>query len=150
MAILHLTGSNLPQGLQILHRTDCKPEQIQSQEQKSPTLTLWSSSMQTITPSLPTRKRTFSATWTLSQRQTSFSVWPTKFVHQPQRDKNTPAPAIQIDNTNVDHFPYFGSLLSSKADIDADTKHRPSCASGSFSRLRKRVFKDHDIQARTN
>lgn len=57
-----------------------------------------------------------------------------------------------MDNTPleiVDHFPYLGSLLSSKADIDSEINHRLSCASGAYARLRKRVFEDRDLKAQT-
>lgn len=50
---------------------------------------------------------------------------------------------IHVDNNtheNVDLFPYLGSVLSSKADIDAEIHHRLSCASGAIARLRKRVW----------
>ncbi|KAJ3586058.1 hypothetical protein NHX12_012459 [Muraenolepis orangiensis] len=40
-------------------------------------------------------------------------------------------------------------LLSSKAVIDDEIHHRLSCASGAFSRLRKRVFENRDLQAKT-
>jgi hypothetical protein len=52
-----------------------------------------------------------------------------------------------ISLENVDHFPYLGSLLSSKADIDSEVNHRLSCASGIYARLRKRVFKVRDLTA---
>lgn len=50
---------------------------------------------------------------------------------------------------NMDHFTYLGSLLSSKAVIDDEMQHRLSCASGAFSRLRKRVFENRDLWTRT-
>lgn len=62
-------------------------------------------------------------------------------------------PNISIDNIqleNVDHFPYLGSLLSSKAVIDDEIHHHLSCANGAFTRLRKRVFENRNLQAKTN
>lgn len=50
---------------------------------------------------------------------------------------------------NVDRFQYLGSLLSSKANIDDEIHHRLSCVSGAFSRLRKRVFENRDLLAKT-
>ncbi len=57
-----------------------------------------------------------------------------------------------MDNTTleyVDHFPYLGSILSSKADIDSEVNRRLSCASGAYARLRRRVFEDRDLSAQT-
>ncbi|KAJ3585932.1 hypothetical protein NHX12_012339 [Muraenolepis orangiensis] len=78
----------------------------------------------------------------------------TQILHQPPPNSSTSVlpPNISIDNIrleNVDYFPYLGSLLSSKAVIDDEIHHRLSCASGAFSRLRKRVFENRDLQAKT-
>ncbi|KAK0142398.1 Craniofacial development protein 2 [Merluccius polli] len=42
-----------------------------------------------------------------------------------------------------------GSLLSSKATIDEEVHHRLSCASGAYSKLKKRVFENRDLQSKT-
>ena len=75
----------------------------------------------------------------------------TQILHQPPPNSNTPL-NISIDNTrlkNVDHFPYLGSLLSSKSTIDKEVPHRLSCARGAYSKLKKRGFEDRDLQSKT-
>ena len=55
----------------------------------------------------------------------------TQVLHQPPPDTLAPLPKITIANEgleNVDHFPYLGSYLSSKADIDSEIQY--CCASG--------------------
>ena len=73
-------------------------------------------------------------------------------LHQPPPDTLASPPTMTIANEgleNVDHFPYLGSHLSSKADIDSEIQHRICCASGAFAKLRKRVFEEPDLLART-
>ncbi|KAJ8398444.1 hypothetical protein AAFF_G00426990 [Aldrovandia affinis] len=68
-------------------------------------------------------------------------------------DEHSKAPTICVENNileNVDHYICLGSLLSTRAVIDAEIHHRIGCASGAFARLRKRVFEDQDIQTKTN
>ncbi|KAJ3584283.1 hypothetical protein NHX12_014779, partial [Muraenolepis orangiensis] len=84
----------------------------------------------------------------------AINIKKTQILHQPPPNSSTSVlpPNISIDNIrleNVDYFPYLGSLLSSKAVIDDEIHHRLSCASGAFSRLRKRVFENRDLQAKT-
>ena len=84
----------------------------------------------------------------------AINIKKTQVLHQPppNSDMLVLPPNISIDNIrleNVDHFPYLGSLLSSKAIIDDEIHHRLSCASVAFSRLRKRVFENRDLQAKT-
>ena len=84
----------------------------------------------------------------------AINIKKTQILHQPPPNSSIPVPPpnISIDNItleNVDHFPYLGSLLSSQAVIDHEIHHRLSCASGSFSRLRKRVFENRDLQPKT-
>ncbi|KAJ3614980.1 hypothetical protein NHX12_018549 [Muraenolepis orangiensis] len=83
----------------------------------------------------------------------ALNIKKTQILHQPPPNSSTPVlpPNISIDIRleNVDYFPYLGSLRSSKAVIDDEIHHRLSCASGAFSRLRKRVFENSDLQAKT-
>ena len=74
-----------------------------------------------------------------------------KILHQPPQNINA-RPDIFIDNTRLrtaDHFLFLGSLLSSKATIDKEVRRRLSCASGAYSRLKKTVFEDRNLQTKT-
>ncbi len=75
-----------------------------------------------------------------------------KVLHQCPPYQPAIQPNIKVDNTTleyVDHFPYLGSIISSKADIDSEVNHRLSCASGAYAKLRRRVFDDRDLSAQT-
>ena len=50
---------------------------------------------------------------------------------------------------NVQTFPYLGSVLSTKADIEAETLHRLKAASCAFGRLRERVFAERSLRKDT-
>ncbi len=55
----------------------------------------------------------------------------TQVLHQSPPYQLAIQPNIKVDNTTVeyvDYFPYLGSILSSKADIDSEVNHRLSCA----------------------
>ncbi len=60
--------------------------------------------------------------------------------------------SIKINNETlqtVEQFPYLGSFLSSKVNIDAEINHRLQCASAAYVKLWKRVFGNHDIRNQT-
>ncbi len=73
----------------------------------------------------------------------------TQVIYQPPPDKaHRTQPTVELGETvleNVDHFPYLGSHLSSRADLDDEIQHRLKCAGTAFGRLKQRVFQDHDI-----
>ena len=76
----------------------------------------------------------------------------TKVLYQPPPNGTSTPPAITVNETpveNVEEFPHLGSLLSTKANIDAEVNHRISCASAAFGKLRKRVFENKDILVNT-
>lgn len=78
----------------------------------------------------------------------------TQILHQPPPNSSRPVPPpnISINNItleNVNHFLYLGSLQSSQAVIDDEIHHRLGCASGSFARLRNKVFENRDLQPKT-
>ena len=61
-------------------------------------------------------------------------------------------PQISIDGTTLkaaDHFTYLGSVISNDASIDKDVDNRLAKASGSFGRLKKRVWKNHSLRLST-
>lgn len=58
---------------------------------------------------------------------------------------------ISTDNTvleDVDHFPYLGSLQSSKATAGDKIHHRLSGANGAYLKLRERIFAMRDLQTK--
>ncbi len=74
----------------------------------------------------------------------------TQVLHQSPPYQLAIQPNKKVDITTleyVDHFPYLGSILSSKADIDSKVNHHLICASGAYTRLRRRVFEDGDLSA---
>ncbi|KAK0131511.1 Parathyroid hormone/parathyroid hormone-related peptide receptor [Merluccius polli] len=54
-----------------------------------------------------------------------------------------------FEATRAVYGPSQRSLLSSKATIDEEVHHRLSCASGAYSKLKKRVFENRDLQSKT-
>ena len=78
----------------------------------------------------------------------------TQILYQPKPGDSAAAavPSLTIGNKaleNVDHFPYFGSHLSSKADIQDEIQYRLNCAGAAYGRLRTRVFQNRNIQTDT-
>ena len=76
----------------------------------------------------------------------------TKVLYQPAPGTNPEPPEIKVDGKVlevVDKFPYLGSLLSQKVNVDAEIQHRIQAASAAFGKLWNRVFKDHDIRNTT-
>jgi len=49
----------------------------------------------------------------------------------------------------VDQFPYLGSIIADKGDIDADVDRRIASASKAFGALRRTVFTDHQLSLKT-
>ncbi|KAJ8402831.1 hypothetical protein AAFF_G00361450 [Aldrovandia affinis] len=77
---------------------------------------------------------------------TLFAIFIAAILHL--TSQNLPE-GVKLVYRNVDHYAYLGSLLSTRAVIDAEIHHHIGCASGAFARLRKRVFEDRDIQTKT-
>ena len=50
---------------------------------------------------------------------------------------------------NVQTFPYLSSVLSTKADIEAEILHRLKAASCAFGRLCERVFQEKGLKKET-
>ncbi|KAM3595647.1 uncharacterized protein V6R79_000528 [Siganus canaliculatus] len=76
----------------------------------------------------------------------------TQILYQPAPDMPSQAPTISVDNNalkNIDQFVHLGSLLFTKAVIDAEIHHRVGCASAAFARLRDRVFENREIRTKT-
>ncbi|XP_062862816.1 uncharacterized protein LOC134324867 [Trichomycterus rosablanca] len=160
-AILHLTSKNLPQGVKIMYRTDGQLFYINRFRAKGQTTTVSIMELQyaddnaLVALSEENLQGTlFAFAKAYKQLGLAINIRQTQIFHQPPPNSSTPVlpPNISIDNIrleNVDHFPYLGSLLSSKTVIDDEIDHRLSCASGVFLRLRKRVFENRDLQAKT-
>ncbi|KAG8225842.1 hypothetical protein J437_LFUL004771 [Ladona fulva] len=65
----------------------------------------------------------------------------------PQIETAVSLASSQIEE--VDQFSYLGSLVTSKGDMDTEINHRFQCAAHAFYKLRKRVFKNKDLSAKT-
>nr|XP_061823852.1 uncharacterized protein LOC133611023 [Nerophis lumbriciformis] len=159
--ILHLTNIHLPQGVEIMYRTDGQLLNINRFRAKGQTTTISIMELQyaddnaLIALSEEDLQCTLSAfAKAYKQLGLAINIKKTQILHQSPPNSSAPVlpPNLSIDKIrleNVDHFPYLGSLLSSKAVIDDEIHHLLSCASGAFSRLRKRVFENRDLQAKT-
>ena len=160
-AILHLVGQHLPDGVKIMYRTDGQLFNINRFRAKGKITTTTITELQYADDNALAAHSEEDLQLILDAFATAYkqlglalNIKKTQILYQPPSNSTTPAspPVISVDKTrleNVDHFTYLGSLLSSKANIDEEIHHRLSCASGSFSRLRKRVFENRDLQART-
>ncbi len=76
----------------------------------------------------------------------------TEVLYQPPPTGPYEPPRITVNHkavVNVEEFPHFGSTVSTKANIDAEVRHRIICASAAFGRLRRRVFENKGILVST-
>lgn len=156
-SILHLTGNQLPQGVKIVYRAE-ELLNINRFRAKGQTTTVPITELQYADDNaivalseddLQCSLTAFAKAY--KQLGLAINIKKTQILFQPLPDCITP-PNIYIENTkleNVDHFPYLGSLLSSKATIDDEIHHRLSCTSAAYSRLKKRVFENRDLQSKT-
>jgi len=158
-AILHLTGQELPEGIPILYRTDGRLFNLNRFKAKSKVRSTTIIELQyaddnAIAAHSPEDLQGILNAFANAYRALglALNIKKTKVLYQPPPNQQSQQPVIKVDNTtleNVDHFTYLGSILSSKADIDCEVKHRLSCASGAYAKLRTRVFDDRDLRAQT-
>ncbi|XP_060759866.1 uncharacterized protein LOC132870238 [Neoarius graeffei] len=157
--ILHLTSQNLPEGLKFIYRTDSGLFNINMFRAKSKVLTSSIMELQYADDNalvalseadLQSIMDAFARAYQLLGLD--INIRKTQILYQPAPDTPSKAPAIHVDNNtleNVDRFMYLGSLLSTRADIDAEIHHRIGCASAAFARLRDRVFDNREILTKT-
>ncbi|XP_026084958.1 uncharacterized protein LOC113060279 [Carassius auratus] len=158
-AILHLTGQELPQGIPILYRTDGRLFNLNRIKAKSKVrnatiIELQYADDNAIASHSPEDLQDILNAFAKAYRALGLvlNIKKTQVLYQPPPNQPSLQPIMKVDNTtleSVDHFPYLGSILSSKADIDCEVNHRLSCASGAYAKLRKRVFDDRDLRAQT-
>lgn len=91
---------------------------------------------------------------TYKQLGLALNIKKTQVLYLPPPSITAPVspPNVSVNGTSLEivcHFTYFRSLLSPKANIDEEVHLRLNSASVYFSRLRKRVFENPDLQART-
>ncbi|XP_038637303.1 zinc finger MYM-type protein 1-like [Scyliorhinus canicula] len=91
-------------------------------------------------------------TFAETYRRIGFRLNPSKtqFLYQSSPGQDLVSPYIKINGEtlpNMEHFPYLGSHLSPKADIDAVIQHHFQSASASFRHLKPIVFDDPYICA---
>ena len=157
--ILHLIGKELPQGIPIWYRTDGRLFNLnrfkaKTKIRKTIIMELQYADDNAIAAHSAEDLQGILNAFAKAYRALglAMNIKKTQVLHQPPPNQPSTPPIINVDNTtlvNVDHFPYLGSFLSSKADIDSEVNHRLSCASGAYGRLRKRVFEDRDLRVDT-
>lgn len=91
---------------------------------------------------------------TYKQLGLALNIKKTQVLYLPPLTITAPVspPNVSVNGTSLEivgHFTYFRSLLSPKANIDEEVHLRLNSASVYFPRLRKRVFENQDLQART-
>ncbi len=158
-AILPLIGEELPQGIPIMYRTDGRLFNLSRLKAKSKVNCTTITELQYAddiviaahsAEDLQGIRNAFAKAYRALGLK--LNIKNTKVLHQCPPYQLAIQPNIKVDNTTleyVDHFPYLGSIISSKADIDSEVNHRLSCASGAYARLRRRVFEDRDLSAQT-
>ncbi|KAL7834458.1 hypothetical protein SRHO_G00287050 [Serrasalmus rhombeus] len=159
--ILYLISENLPQGVKIMYRTEGQLFNINRFRAKGQISTVSIMELQYADDNALVALSEENLQSTLSvfvkaykQLGLAINIRKTQVLYQPPPKSGWPvlAPNIVINNIrleNVDQFQYLGSFLPSKADIDDEIDFRLSCASRAFSRLRKRVFENRDLQSKT-
>ncbi len=158
-AILHLIGEELPQGIPIMYRTDGRLFNFNRFKAKSKVNCTTITELQYADDNVIAAHSAEDLQGILNAFAKAYralglklNIKKTQVLHQSPPNQLAIQPNIKVDNTTleyVDHFPYLGSILSSKADIDSEVNHRLSCASGAYARLRRRVFKDRDLSTQT-
>ena len=82
----------------------------------------------------------------------SINVRKTEVLYQPVPGQSPIPPSLNVSGStlkNVPSFPYLGSVLSVKADIDAEIVNRLRAASSAFGKLRDRVFESRGLSKDT-
>lgn len=160
-AILHLMGKHLPEGVRIMYRTDVQLFNINRFRSKGRTTTTSITELQYADDNalvahseedLQLLLDAFAKAYKQLGLFPNIKKLRSSTSHLPTQLSLLHLQKIYIDKTrleNVGHFTYLGSLLSSKATIDKVVHHRLSSASGAFSRLRKMVIENRDLQTRT-
>ncbi len=156
-AILHLIGEELPQGIPIMYRTDGRLFNLNRFKAKSKVNYTTITELQYADDNVITVHSAEDLQGILNAFAKAYralgeklNIKKTKVLHQCPPYQPAIQPNIKVDNTTleyVDHFPYLGSILSSKADIDSEVNHRLSCASGAYARPRRRVLDGRVLSA---
>ncbi len=158
-AIFPLIGKELPQGIPIMYRTDGRLFNLNRFKAKSKVNCTTITELQYADDNVIAAHSTEDLQGILNAFAKAcralglkLNMKNTKVLHQCPPYQLAIQPNIKVDITTleyVDHFPYLGSILSSKADTDSEVNHQLRCASGAYARLRGRVFEDRDLSAQT-
>ena len=159
LTILHLTSQNLPEGVKLIYRTDNGLFNINRFRAKSKVLTSSIMELQyaddnTLIAHSEADLQNIMDAFAKAYQLLGLGInnRKTQILYQPAPNTPSQAPTIYVDKNpleNVDQFANPGSLLSTRAVIDAEILHRIGCASAAFARLRKRFFENRDIQINT-
>ena len=129
-AILHIIDKDLPQGIPIRYRTDGRLFNLARFKAKSKVRNTTIMELQYADDNAITAHSAEDLQGILNAFAKAYralglalNIKKTQVLYQPPPNQPFIPPVIKVDNTpleNVDHFPYLGSLLSSKTDIDAE------------------------------
>ena len=157
--IFHLIQDRLPDGVEIIYRMDRGLFNLRRLKARSKTSTTSLIELQYADDNCvcATSERQLQAildAFTLAYESLGLSVnvKKTEVLFQPAPGQHpSPSPMSISGSTlkNVQTFPYLGSVLSTKADIEAETLHRLKAASCAFGRLRERVFAERSLRKDT-
>ncbi|KAJ8395970.1 hypothetical protein AAFF_G00026780 [Aldrovandia affinis] len=144
--LLHVIGQDLRQEILILYRTDGRLFNLNRFKAKSKISTTTIMELQYTDDNVIAAHTAADLQLILNAFVKAYRVLglalnikKTQVLHPPNQPSTQPI--IKVENItmeNVDHFPYLGSLRSMTADVDSENKHRLSCASGAYARLRLR------------
>ena len=88
-------------------------------------------------------------TWAYEALGLKINIEKTKIMTTPATVDQTEIHVQDNPLEYVDHFNYLGSIVNTKGNIDEEIEHRIKSATGSFWKLRARVFDNHDLNLST-
>ena len=155
-AIFHLFQDRLPDGVEIIYRMDRGLFNLRRLKARSKTSSTSLTELQyaddnCVCATSECQLQAILDAFTLAYESLGLPVngKKTEVLFQPAPGQHPSPSPMSINGStlkNVQTFPYLGSVLSTKADIEAETLHRLKAASCAFGRLRERVFAERSLR----